>query len=427
MIRKFRLIAAMLCTSFVCLPAAAAAAPGEGIRSDSLRLNLGLGLGTQLNTNLFFQEDPVSPLALSGRVMPRIELATLNSSFFKLKLNWDAGWQQYFSDDAAVSAQTGFSTTLTALAAINSDGAFSLTLDEALTRTNEPTNTPSTATFNRLNNRVGGVIGIHPGGKVFQFYTGYHWNLFTYNEELDDLNKDEHQLDARFVWKFFPKSTANITADYRFIFYQQAERVLGADSVLANNDSTPLRLTAGVDTLVTPNIAIALSAGYGWTFYEAGPDTSEFLFNGNGRFLFGSTSRFVGLTYRRGFDDSLLGNFQIDNTVGLETGWSLDDEKLLLNAGVDLIWRGYRIPETSGANVVGGVVQIPTEINDLLINGTAEVAYAFTPWLNLAARYQLNINNADPVNNITLTRGDTVIAGRNFFRNVIDLSLNLQY
>jgi hypothetical protein len=424
---KFSMTAAALCMCALCVPVGASAAPGEGIRSDSLQLNLGVDLGTQLNTNLFFEEDQTAPLALSGRVTPSISLSTLNSDFFKLNVNWDAGWQQYFSDDVAVAEQSGFSTTLTALAAINPNGAFSLTLSEALTRTNEPTNSPTTASFNRLNNDLGATIGIHPGGKVFQFYAGYNWGKFTYNEAISDLTKDEHRLNGRFIWKFFPKSTANITANYRFIFYEQAERSLGAGSSLANNNSTPLRLTAGVDTLVLSNLAVGLNAGYGWTFYEAGPDTSEFLFNGHVRLLFDSVNRFIGLAYERGFDDSLLGNFQLDNRVALNTGWSLADEKLNLGAGVELIWRGYRLPETNGAAVNGGVVELPDEINDLLIGGRANVSYAFTPWLSLMAEYSLRINNADPENVPILTRGDAVIAGRNFFQNVVDLGLRLQY
>ena len=417
----------MLCMSALCVPTSASAEPGEGIRSDSLKLNLGLGLGTQLNTNPFFQNNSRTQLALSGRVTPRISLSTVNSDFFKLKLDWDAGWQQYFTDDAALAAQSGFSTTLTALAAINTKGAFSLTLDEALTRTNEPTNSPTTATFNRLNNRVGGTIGIHPGGQVFQFFAGYHWGKFTYNEAIADLNKDEHELRGRFVWRFFPKSTAHVTADYRIIQYEQAERQLGGSSSLTNNNSAPLRLLAGVDTLILSNLSLALAGGYGWSFYEAGPDTAEFLFNGDLRLLFGAGSRFIGLSYNRGFSDSLLGNFQLDNRVGLNTGWSIMDDKLSLGAGLEVDWRGYRLPETGGANVNGGIVNLPTEINDFLVFGKANVSYAFAPWLRLAANYRLNINNADTVNVVELTRGDAVIAGRDYFQNVVDLSLNVQY
>lgn len=425
---------AVFSCSLLLLCAAAAEAqaePGEGIQAENFRLNLGLDVNGRATSNLFFQEENTTPLAWSLGVTPNLSVETLDPKVFALELDWGGTWRQYLSSNNAISSQSGFSTVLGAAAHINPAGAFSLRLEEAFTRTNEAPNSITAATINRIVNRAGAVIGVHPGGRVFEGHLSYHWHTFLYNLEnstLNQLNKDEHRFGLRTSWRFLPRTALVLMGDWRMVRYKQAARQVAADSSLVNINSNPLRIQAGLNGLILNNLSLQLLGGYGMGFYETGPNFQGII--GSARatyFLRNEQDSSISLGYRREFEDATLGSLFRQHTALLAYGQNLFDKKLRLGLEGSTNFRTYLLPESGTFPVQnGGEVQLPTQIDDTLVNLIARMQYNPTKWLGVRGQYDLQMNITD--SNVQLvTNAPTEIPGRSYTRHLVTLSAVLTY
>ncbi len=407
---------------------AAYAEPGDGIRTGNFKLDLGLSIATGVNTNLFYEDVGAAP-AFRADITPSIGLSTEDVDNFELKLRWNLNWTQYLGD-TSIAAQSGLSTDLAAAATFNPEGDWSFQLRDTFALTNEPPNIASTFVYRRTNNDLGATLGIHPGGRVSQAYLSYDWLLRDYNL-IQSLNKDEHHIKGRFVYKFLPKTTALINADYRIVAYDQPDRAVNATASIPNNNSDPIRLTGGINGLVARRVAVVLLAGYGWGRYASGPDVEGIeglLATAEVSYLFGpkgtSTAR-VG--FERGFEDAQVGNFFIYNRPYVSLAHKLLDDKLAVEVGVNTEFRHYKLDNNNNATipVVGGEVTLPETLDDLLLNIQLNGSYSVTKWFDVGAQYLFSSNFTD--SNVNILRGGDEISGRSFQQNIILLKGMLRY
>jgi hypothetical protein len=411
-------------------PAPAAAEPGDGVQNEYFVLQAGVNIQGGVNTNLFFQDEGEETPGVVPQLLfqPYLGITNQKNSKVDFNLDWRLGWTQYASSEDTVLDQSGLNTLIGGGVTFNPRGSVSFRLNESFTRTNEPPNTPGGDSIHRVVNRAGGTLGIHPGGRVFQGYLSYNWSLFDFSEAVESLNKNEHDLQGRFVWQFLPRTAAMLTTTYSIISYDSPFRTTpsGVPTALANVDSTPLRIQGGLSGLISNGLALTLLAGYGWAFYESGPSTDGLLFTGQLAYMFGPARKSkVSLDYNYGFQDASIGNFYTAHTFGLGYEQLLSNDDLRFDAGVGLGLRDYAIGAASVPLSNGGTGAVPSNINDMLINGNAGVSYNFTRWFDAGFNYNLRLNSSDT--NVSVISGQEEITGRSYLQHVLMARVGFHY
>jgi hypothetical protein len=420
----------VLASLFVSQPAYAE--PGDGVQNEYFILHAGIDLLSGVNTNVFFQDSNEASrpgAAAKLLIQPNLKINNQEGTSVDFDLDWRMGWRQYLSGDDSVSAQSGLNTVLGAGVTLNPRGNFSLRIEDQFIRTNEAPNEPTPTPINRIVNRLGGTLGIHPGGRVFQGYVSYHWSLFDYSEQLSSLNKDSHDLQGRFIWQFLPKTALLLNADYSIINYDEPFRRTsrGVPTALANVNSSPLRIQAGLSGLITNGLSLTLLGGWGWGFYDAGASPSRLLITSQLAYQFGPARKskaYVG--YTRGFRDAPLGNyFEFDLfNIGVEQLLSNDDLRIFADVSFNL--RDAILSDAGPLPLAdGGTALLPPVLADTLLNTNVGVSYNFTRWFDAGVNYMVRANFSD--SNVELVAGEEEISGRSFVQHIILARVGFRY
>ena len=409
-------------------PGLASAEPGQGFQTDDVRLRLGLDSAVQANSNLFYQDDEARDqdeigTAYSLNIEPSLQIETINPDLLSFGLGASANYQQFLSDDDRVRNQSGLSLELVSNATINERGTFSLQIEEAFRRTNEPPSSPATEAINRINNTVGATVGVHPGGQVIKGYFGYNFRIFRFGfnqASFDSFEKNEHDIHGRLVWQFLPRTAAYLRASTMFVRYTDDAK---ADTTLPSIDAIPVRVLAGLNGLILKRLAAKLEAGYGASNYESGPSFGGVIGLAALTYFLSADQRSKGtLSYERRFDDSLIGNAIVLHAIKAVYTHSLLDNRLSLNIQAGPEFREFQLGDINQAD---SQVRLPSELNDTFINAGVGAAYMATRWLGFEANYALRANLTD--SNARAVVPDISIAGREFIQNIFTFGLKLQY
>ena len=411
----------------------AAAEPGDGIEGDNFVLKFGVGAGAGVDTNLFSQNDnqTIAPLL---SVAPGMSVRTLNTDVLDLSLDAGLNYRQFLSSNAAVQAQSGLSADVGAGVHFNRAGAFSLKIHDKLIRAVEAPYVLADQSVKRINNKLGVTAGIHPGGRALQGFLSYSLQTFLFDfdaSSYDQANKNEHDIGGKFAWQFLPKNAFYLDASYRLINYSSATRVV-AGSTLANVNSRPLRVKAGLNGLLFERVGTLLELGYGRSNYT-GLTTS---FNGvlarvNLKyFLNEAGDSSFGVGYERDFSDATLGNFVKFNRFSASYNQLALNKRLSfsLDAGADL--RSYDMSGVGalqlGSDGNGNVISadIPEVLSDIRFNGSAALGYNVRRWFNIGATYNLMSN----ISNTNIATSSAVeLPSRSFFRHMVGVNATLEY
>lgn len=424
------------------------AAAGDGVESDGFNLGVGLDLFTGINTNVFFEDGDGAKgetnAAPTVRLVPSLTLNTVNPRNVDLSAGADLGLLFFFGDDT-ISSQSSLEWNVGMSSHFFPKSAVSFRVLGDVNRNNQASNKEGEDNYSRNIFGLGGVLGIHPGGRALQGFLGYKYSMFRFDTfsdseifnsafastDLGSLNKNQHALNLRTLYEFLPKSVLSFVADWRFIDYEQPLRTPpGSDSVtgLKNVNSKPLRLKAGFNGLLTEGIGATLFGGYGNGFYEEGANVNTFLIDAELSYNFGfDRTNTVRLGYSKGFRDATLGSFYTTNRIYLSYAQSLMDKKLLFTAEAGLDIRNY-VLENNGDTNVGtdsGVFELPTELNDTYINVDVGLRYQLTSFAHVGASYGLlsNVTNS----NSDLIAGLQGIQGRDFLQHIILLNAGVVY
>ena len=419
---RFKTSCALLVAGLALLASSTALAdPGDGIRSGNLKLEPTVTLGLGYEYNIFFQApsegDPVGAPTL--QLIPELRISTIEPRDFAFQARANAGGELYLpvgvdeSVQDAVFAQSGFTYNVVTAGTYNPLGNYSLRLEGLARRTNEPPAFPIDDAINQSIFMVGPIFGIHPGGRVLEIYAGYHlqyttWDLF---RTFDNL---VHDFDLNVNYKLLPKTTLLFTADFNIIRYpsEELDFIVGpGTSDLPNYDSMPLRLLAGVNTLITRSFRLRALIGYGNSFHEAPPSFGDPSHSipviGQlelGHYI-GNPARGseVFLGYQRDFADSPLGNyFAFHQIYGGYTQKLGPDDDWNLTLRLDFTNREYAFPDSWG-NQVGVTnpndpsgpalqVDIPENLNDNILALVAGTSYAVNNWWSVGGRAGYNAN-----------------------------------
>lgn len=431
-----RLLAALLAAALCAWSAPALAEPGDGVTTEDFKITLFADLAGGVNTNLFFlaaDEDKTEGISPVGRftLTPNLLLSTRNPRFADLSLNLSVGLNVMAGGYDTAFDQSGLNSTLAGAVTFNPKGVFRFHLDETFTRTNEPPNQPSAQSFNRIINRVGATASIVPGDGVLQGHISYHNNITLHNI-LPTADYMRHDLLGRFVWQFYPRTAALLSVDWRILQYFSDSRGplnsdvgLGAD-VTPNVNSKPLRLTGGLNGLITNGLSVRLVAGYGWGFYDSGTNFTGLLVDTELAYNYGIERRNrVSFGYARTFDDSILGSYATSHRFTLGLSQRFGDQLTLGLQGVVAL-RQIVFPVSGGqaGTSSGAVVVLPATLDDLPVQLNASLDYTFTKWFMLGLDYSLRMNFTD--SNVSLAAGDA-IGGREFVQNIFMVRARFTY
>ncbi len=407
------------------LPTAVFAEAGDGLQAGNLLLTPGATFNTAFDTNVFRlsvqERTPVG--APYVQLIPFLQVSSIDGDSVDFRVDARVGWQQYIEvGDQPLEGQSGLTADAGLDLLFNRAGAVSFAIGERFRRTNEAPPEPGGEAYNRLVNRLGATLGVHPGGRVFQHFLSYDWNVHFF-DEFPDLNKTVHDLTLKNYWRFLPKTAAVLNADLQIIQYSQDTRDVGD---FANVASTPLRLTAGLSGLFTRRMSAKLLGGWGFGFYQAGPDFSSFLIDAQIAFAFGNLAEknklFLG--YERNFQDSSIANFASYHRpyAGYEQGFG--NRRLLLSIRGDATIRQYEgSPLGDFLSPSGESVTINAGLDDLLIGVNTGLDYNIKKWWSVGLHYHFNANLTDDVLNV----GDGSEIVREYSRHLVLLSTTVKY
>ncbi len=406
---------------------------GDGVTGGPFRLHPGVTVSVGYDSNLYYNSEREAARirqAPEARLTPSLTLETVEPGAWDISGQAQVGWTQYFSDEEIVRRQSGLSASLGASALWNGDGAVSLRFSEQFVRSNETPNSPSAQSLNRIFNRAGVMVGVHPGGRVLETYGSYDFSLYRHNR-LQWLDRDTHHLGWNASWKFLPRTAIVAEVDHRRIRYREAfqgsAEVL-PDSRLPNVNSNPLRLIGGLQGLLTRRITLGLRGGYGWGFYESEVPGADFrgpLAKAELSYQFGTLDfdNRLRAGYELGFRDSPIGSFYSFHrgVVGYEQGFVNNRLRVGLDADVQL--RDYAPLGVSEVQTVDNVITIG-DLEDLLVGANGSAVFSIRRGFDVGARYSFRSNFTEDV---ILVEGLGEDAIRDYQRHYVLLFTELRY
>lgn len=403
---------------------------GDGVQGGPFRLHPGVSFSVGYDSNLYFsslQEGSVSQ-APEGTVEPRLRIGTENPDVWNFSADVSVGWRQYLTGDTTVRGQSGLSAELKADLLLNEDGPASLRFSEQFVRSNETPNYRTAENFNRIYNRIGVMGGLHPGGRVLETYASYDFSLYRHSL-FADLDRHTHHLGWRGQWSFLPRTAFTADVDYRLIRYDQpflgSERIPDVTQRIRNVNSTPLRITGGLTGQITPRISLNLRGGYGWGFYEEGPDVRSWIAQAGAAYQFGriDMNNRLRAGYEHGFRDSMVGNFYTFHRglVGYEQGFVANRLRLGLEVTGQI--RDYSELGVAVVQTEENTITI-SGLSDLLVGVGATSQFEIRRGWNVGLRYGFSSNFSEDQ---ILIEGPAEDSFRDYQRHHVLLSTVLTY
>jgi hypothetical protein len=309
----------------------------------------------------------------------------------------DLTWNQYLSDDDRVMSHSRLGVGALADLQLNPRGPATLQIKDGFSRIVRPPQAITAEDVARIRNDLTIAGMFRPGYGAMQARASYTFGVDLFErDELSFANRQSHLFGVGGHWQWLPRT--RFTGDVGFGF------VLPSEETVLKSASMPLRITAGVSTLITPTFGVILKAGYGNSFHAAGPSFSSYLAQAEGRVAIGPLVR-AALGYSHDFHDSVVANFYAEHSIygrlGMVVGHRLD---LRLRAA--LKFRGYEyggdVLEFRGLTFCGDVACTTSDRDDVLFNLDLTADYPLNPWLKLGAAYSFtgittDFHTFDPV------------------------------
>jgi len=409
------------------VPSPGSADPGDGLSAGDLVLHPRLTLRTTYDQNVFRlssdERDPIdSPLV---GVRPGFRIITEDATTADFTFDGSVEWEEYLSDEGRVDEQSGVNANGSVGLTLNPNGGASFTISDQLDFTNEPPPGPGGGTYNRLVNRAGASVGIHPGDRILQFDFGYELGTYRYfTDALRDLDKDSHNFHFDLTWQFLQKTAIVARGTGSLIRYRDSTREDAETRVrLRNVDSTPVRALAGLSGLLSRRLSARLLVGGGTSLYDTGPTYTGPLGQADLSYQYGTLDldNKLSLSYKYDFKDSSIGNFYTFHRAGLNWEQNFLKKRFGVTAGFNFTRRDY----SSLAAVSDQISEAQTDsLDDNLIQVSAGVNSQIFKWWRASLTYDYSQN---------ISGGGLVIPAadvqqlRDFNRHVVTLSTTFEY
>lgn len=377
--------------------------PGIRLGTTPLVFHPGLAIEGGYDSNIFFMPDnPVGAGLL--RLRAHFDLATLPPQRTEgepgtadpkvdFRFSTQIEYREYLSSETFIQSQRSVNVFLSADLGILPKGPFTLRIADTYVRTVDPRNLETQpvansviAPFTRNYNRAGILATYRSGSGRFEFGVGDHVDLNLWeNPDLAKLgNMINNEAQAFFRVRFLPQTVGSVTARVGYTLYFDTPQF----------EAIPVRLTAGISSLITTWFGVGASLGYGGSFHTRNVSFNSVIANLEARFFLPKGSRLT-LGYDRDFFDSLLSAWYSDDRIFVAF-----DQPLVyrLTAHLD---GGVRFRHYEGLLAPGqlgftdyGAPGITTR-DDIIWDAHAELSVRATSWLAFAVSYNVVGNVTD--------------------------------
>jgi hypothetical protein len=253
-----------------------AAAEGPGVKAGNLEVHPGIGTELGYDSNWFLRSSSSNRLALNAagnglpvvgipvlRVTPSISISTLSGDRMggasgdpqkvTFRVAGAVTHREYLSGDWSNQRNTGGSANFElAIAPRQPLGAV---LGAGFVRTVNPTASGDpNLMFGRNDALANGELVWAPGGGTLEIRAGYR-GRFTFLDNNDALNNNEHTGTARARWLFRPRNALFLDTSYGVLTYGK--------NTSDTRNLAPLRARFGTSGLITPRVGVMLAGGYG--------------------------------------------------------------------------------------------------------------------------------------------------------------------
>ncbi len=386
---------------------------GAGFRiTEEIIFHPRLELQGGYQSNVFYEDDSEGPVGSPlmrigvGAVLTTQEQGTNEAGQVapKVALNGDVAltWNQYIVDNDSASGQSNLGIHALVGMQVNPQGSVTFELRDGFTRAVNPPPVETPEDIPRDKNELLAGIIVKPGGGALSIYGNLTWTLDRFENaalSFADRNSFIGAIGTR--WQWLPKTQLNAEVSFGVVL---------TDSFVKHGDSTPLRITVGTSTLITPKFGTVLRIGYGNAFYSEGASYNSFLALAELRYALAPTFR-LAAGYSRDFTDSLIGNYRSDDSLFARFAAQFGG-RVQLGAKASVIFRTYdgllemgAIEFCEGDPAVCG----QTSRDDLIFSLGTDLDFQANEWLVVGASYYLISDTTD-----TLTRA----AGTGMFDSV---------
>lgn len=227
-----------------------------------------------------------------------------------------SGFRQYLSRQVDVRSVPRFSLGGQIRLALLPGRRFSVHLDEDIFRGASAGNYQalgSVLNFNRIDHRGQLTFYLRPGGGRLGFGVGYRSQILRFQDaDLFRGNRTVNGLYSEAKWRFLPRSSVLLTYTFDFTYYTGCCADIGTGR---NEDNYAHRLLGGYRGQLVDKLTFEAMVGWGGAFYRTdqnGPSFNSVI--GQVAVNYFPTLRsLVHVSLLRNYQDSLFGNYYVDN------------------------------------------------------------------------------------------------------------------
>lgn len=332
---------------------------GEGLKvGKKSKFHAGLMLPVGVDSNIFNEASNESPrtgafifptawVGVGSRDVVQGVLQTppeRTSRLFDYNLGAIAGFRQFLSGDEIIRAVPKFSFGTGLRFSILPGRRFEIRVADDVFRGAAPGNYESRGTafnFNRIEHEGTLDFIARPGGGRLSLALGYRnrYMRFATGGVGEKNNNMRHGLAHETKWRFLPKSALVFNYTFDWTFYTDCCVSVGLGR---NEDSFAHRLSGGYRGQIGKKVALDAIVGWGFGYYRDdrnGPNFNSFIGNA-GLSYFPTLRTMLSLRGSRSFNDSLFGNYFVDNGVNLSANHQFR-WRMTLQSGLGIIGRTY--------------------------------------------------------------------------------------
>lgn len=366
---------------------------GPGIKvGESTVLHPRVGVEAGVVSNVFY-EDASELAAPIMRVLAGMDISpsgedrlgpfgdtTARTIEFRFGANLE--YTEYLTSNDQARDQRNLDADVLANVKFFPQGNVSFALNDQYQRVGRPTNFESTQHLDRDINHFKAEMMIQPRGHNISGGPRYE-NIIDFfeSEESRFANRLHHIVGARVNWKFFPYTQAWIDGSYGF-YGQLGDDQLGDMGQVSSN---PLRVLAGVDTVLTEWTTINAYGGYANGFYDSGPSYSSVVGGIDFGWRYTPTGRLT-LGYRYDVHDSINANYYGEHQARLTFNHQI--RTIVLSGLFGARSRGYR-------GVLDAVSMDEDSRDDIIIEANARAAWVFQDRFSVYLDYALQVVETD--------------------------------
>ena len=368
---------------------------GPGIKlGESLVFHPGIALAGTFDSNALYSESGAKAAGYL-HLLGHLDLATLSAQRrtdgegtvippkVEFRLKTALGYREYLSSNEAIQAQRAFEVDAGLSLVLFPQRLFSFEFSDDFARTVTARYQDAASSLGRDTNRAVARFRLTPGGGRLTFGLSYGLSFDIFEDAaLGGANRIFHEIALNAKWKILPKTAITLDVIEQFYdYYDPAGGVYGDDALTPPNvNSKPLRIYAGLVGLITARLSATLKLGYGNGFYDQGTSYNMLLAVAELGYHFGPFAK-LKLGYEHGFQDSIYGNYFVDENVYL--GYDhLIAQRVLLHALLDYRYRTYK----------GLPTGIPA-LNQNLVSIDVGGDYQIKDWVYVGLGYNLQVQS----------------------------------